>query len=82
MTSRDKTGDKLVASIRKTKAGSTQTATTSSTTPAKPRRAASTAKAQPKATPKAKSASPVKRRPSAAKKSAGSYQSTGRVWPD
>lgn len=80
MTTEDKTGDKLVASIRKTKAGAAgaaaaeekATATEPAAEKPAPRR-----RAAPKARVKATN-------PSGAAKQAvsGSYQSPGRIWPD
>lgn len=67
MTTQDKTGDKLVASIRKTKAGAAGT-----TPPATRKKTAATRRtaAKPQATEKSATAG-----------TAG-YQSPGRVWPD
>ena len=73
MTGKDKTGDQLVASIRKTK----QAATTRKKTVAR--------KSQPKtaatgAPAKKPSTTPKTTRP--LKPAAGSYQQGKRVWPD
>ena len=73
MTGKDKTGDQLVASIRKTK----QAATTSKKKVAR--------KSQPK---KASTEAPAKKPSTTAKTTrrqkpeAGSYQQGKRVWPD
>ena len=93
MTTKDKTGDQLMASIRKTK---TQAAAADKQAPGTRQTSAPTAKT---ATAKGKPAAPrtQTRRPRAAKKKvtarpkprlsvAGAadtrYQSAGRVWPD
>ena len=75
MTGKDKTGDQLVASIRKTK----QAATT--------RKKASVRKSQPKQKPASAAAAP--KAPATASKpkgrqkpAAGTYQQGKRVWPD
>ena len=67
MSGTDKTGDKLVASIRKTKAGAAkkQAAPAKAAKPRKPRTS----------TPAAKSERP-------AQVSADPYSCGGRVWPD
>jgi hypothetical protein len=81
MTTKDKTGDRLVASIRRTKAVTEKP--TEAAAPAEqasprsvtPRKASAPAKEGP--------AMPAKRR--AAKQTGGAqgnYQSGGRVWPD
>ena len=67
MTTQDKTGDKLVASIRKTKAGAGASSGTTKAAPARRR-----------TTPKANKESPA----SADAAVASGYQSAGRVWPD
>jgi hypothetical protein len=73
MTAKDKTGDQLVASIRKTK----QAATTSKKTAAR--------KSQPK---KSTAKAPAKKPSTTAKTTprqkpaAGEYQQGKRVWPD
>ena len=70
MTESDKTGEKLAASIRKTKAGTaTRTATAQKTTP---KRAAT-----------ARPARPAQGKPAqAAAASADPYRHGQRVWPD
>jgi hypothetical protein len=73
MTMKDKTGDRLVASIRRTRAGIDKSAEASAPAEAAP--------PLPAAPPKAKA--PAKKR--AAKRTGGApgnYQSRGRVWPD
>jgi hypothetical protein len=75
MSTKDKTGDRLVASIRRTRAGA-QAGTAGGTATAKesaPRRAAGS-----------KAATSTKKTVSRASGVAttGSYQSAGRVWPD
>jgi hypothetical protein len=81
MTTKDRTGERLVASIRRTRAGSGKP--TEAAAPAAegsqrsvtPRKAAAPAKQGP--------ATPAKKR--AAKQTGGAqgnYQSVGRVWPD
>ena len=83
MTTNDKTGDQLMASIRKTKTGAAATDTETGGSPQKVATAPATAEAETK--PAATGSTP--RRPRVAKKkvapsgSAG-YQSPGRVWPD
>jgi hypothetical protein len=76
MTTEDKTGDKLVASIRKTKAGAATTEKPAVSQPAAekpaPRR-----RAAPKAKAKAAASGG-----SAKRSDAGSYESPGRIWPD
>ena len=89
MTSKDKTGDQLMASIRKTK---TEGATPDSKPVAAPQKAATPKAATPKAKPAA-----ARQPRSTAKKKVGAkpratqtapaakgsvYQSSGRVWPD
>lgn len=69
MTTQDKTGQKLVDSIRKTKAGAA----------AAPAQAQETA-TKPKASVRRKPA--AKPKPAARKESRDPYQSGGRVWPD
>jgi hypothetical protein len=72
MTTTDKTGEKLVASIRRTRKGAAgSNGGTATAKTAAPRQSAA------RSTPPAKSA--------AVKRSAGGadrYQSSGRVWPD
>lgn len=72
MTTNDKTGDRLVASIRRTKAGAGKPAEP-------PAETASAAKATPAKTAKA----PAKKAAAgSAGARSGNYQSGGRVWPD
>jgi hypothetical protein len=73
MSGTDKTGDKLVASIRKTKAGA-----------AKPKQAAKKAAPAKTAKPRrARTGAPAaKSRRAAAPASADPYSCGGRVWPD
>jgi hypothetical protein len=73
MTTKDKTGDKLVASIRRTKSGAGTGTTAAKTTAAAPAK-----KRASKRRVSAKTA-PAKQ---ATAKSGDSYQSAGRVWPD
>ena len=68
MSGTDKTGDKLVASIRKTKAGA-----------AKPKQAAPAKAAKPR---KARTSTPAAKSRRPAPVSADPYSSGGRVWPD
>lgn len=72
MTSRDKTGDQLVASIRRTKAGVTK----ANATPA-PATAAKRARTAPGPGKAARSGQGAR-----TDHSAGSYQAGRRVWPD
>ncbi len=94
MTTKDKTGDQLMASIRKTKSeGATpgkEAVGTPTATPATPR-AATPKAASPKAQPAtAKPARVAKKKVAARPKPSRSgrgqvpagYQSRGRVWPD
>lgn len=72
MTTEDKTGDKLVASIRKTKAGATASAQPDNAKPANP-------------APRKKAAAKRAVKSDTSTKSApegGQYQSVRRVWPD
>jgi hypothetical protein len=83
VTTKDKTGDQLMASIRKAK---TETAATDEETGGPPPAAEATPKTA-KARPKRAVAGPTPRRPRTAKKKveqAGNagYRSSGRVWPD
>jgi hypothetical protein len=83
VTTKDKTGDQLMASIRKAK---TETAATDEETGSLPPAVEVTPKTA-KAKPKPAAASPTPRRSRATKKKveqAGNagYQSSGRVWPD
>jgi hypothetical protein len=75
MTTKDKTGDRLVASIRRTRAGAGKPVEEASQHSAMPRKARAPAKKG--------AASPGKNRagkqPDAAQ---ANYQSDGRVWPD
>jgi hypothetical protein len=71
MTTKDKTGEKLVASIRRTKTGA-------NTNTAAPKAAAPAKKRAPKRSTAAKPAAARQ----ATAKSGDSYQSAGRVWPD
>jgi len=75
MTTKDKTGDRLVASIRRTRAGAEKPAGEASQRPAAPRKAGAAVKKRA-ARPARKSA--VKQPDSAR----AGYQSGGRVWPD
>jgi hypothetical protein len=68
MTTEDKTGDKLVASIRKTKAGASGPADTDATRP-------------PAATTRKKTVAKKAVADDAAA-AEGQYQSVRRVWPD
>ncbi|MCP5430556.1 MAG: hypothetical protein H6962_10380 [Chromatiaceae bacterium] len=71
MTSKDKTGDQLVASIRRTKAAATKTNATAA--PAKAATRTRSAARQSKGAKAGKAATDV---------SAGYYQAGRRVWPD
>ncbi len=90
MTTRDKTGDKLVASIRKTKAGASRPASTPAKpqpSTAQPETAAPPAKPQPRAPAKPKRkpkpATATRNRPAATGAAPGDAdQSAGRIWPD
>jgi hypothetical protein len=78
MSSQDKTGDKLVASIRKTKAGANAQPPSASSEPASARPSAATKPATKKKVVRKKATAAPKKAPAAAP----SYQSSGRVWPD
>ena len=83
MTTKDKTGDQLMASIRKAK---TETAATYEETGGPPPTVEATPRIA-KTQPKSAAAGSTPRRPRATKKKveqAGNagYQSSGRVWPD
>jgi hypothetical protein len=83
VTTKDKTGDQLMASIRKAK---TETAATDEETGGPPPAVEATPKAA-KAQPKPAAAGPATRRSRGTKKKVGQagnsgYQSSGRVWPD
>jgi len=89
MTTKDKTGDRLVASIRRTRAGTDKPADASASAEAAPPPSAAPPKARAPAkkraaTPaKQAAATPPKQR--AAKRTGGApgnYQSRRRVWPD
>lgn len=90
MSTTDKTGEKLLASIRKTKASGGPSETSSSTPAATtPRRAVSTkSKVAPRAAAKtaAKSAAKPAAKPAATAKApataADPYQAARRIWPD
>ena len=93
MTSKDKTGDQLMASIRKTKTEGTAPQTKAAVAPQAPAPAATTPavrkKAVPKATPAAarprtttKKTAAKPRPQTAAGEKSGAYQSSKRVWPD
>ncbi len=71
MTSKDKTGDQLVASIRRTKAAAAKADPTAA--PAKAATRARSAAGQSKGAKAGKAATGV---------SAGHYQAGRRVWPD
>jgi hypothetical protein len=73
MTGKDKTGDQLVASIRKTKQAATESKKTSARRTAPVKKASATAPKKTAAAPK------TARR---AKPAAGNYQQGKRVWPD
>jgi hypothetical protein len=78
MSSQDKTGDKLVASIRKTKAGaSAQSADAGAVAASEKTPPAS--KAVPKKKVVRKKAAAAPKKSTSAKPT---YQSAGRVWPD
>jgi hypothetical protein len=72
MTTEDKTGDKLVASIRKTKAGATGNDPGDTAKPSTPTTRKKTA--AKRATAKTES--------TRSERGGGQYQSEGRVWPD
>ena len=71
MSETDKTGDKLVASIRKTKAGA-----------AKPAQAAPARSAKPTTRARARKPAPKSRRTATATGNVDPYSCGGRVWPD
>lgn len=73
MTTKSKTGDKLVASVRRTKAAAQETNSDQATTtkPSTPRKTA--------AGDKSPQRTEASQKPS---KAEDSYQSKGRVWPD
>ena len=77
MSSTDKTGEKLLASIRKTKAGGKPTETTSGGSGAAGRAAPAKKAAVRKKAGATKAAAK-----SAARPAADAYQSARRVWPD
>lgn len=84
-TSKDKTADQLVASIRKTKADAAGTDKPAATPASKP---ASSAKSLPrrattrKAAPKRKASPASRAKKKAAPTLGNGFQSKGRVWPD
>jgi peptidoglycan hydrolase CwlO-like protein len=89
VTTKDKTGDELMASIRKTK---TEGATADKAPAAAPQASLASAETatrkakpvpvrRPRTTKKTVAARP-KTKPDAAKAEVAAYQSTGRVWPD
>lgn len=89
MTNKSSSGDKLVASIRKTKAGlstsESQLAKKSTSAPQKPVRATKKKVVAKKAAPKKKSVSKpaVKKEPSDTKQTQiNQFHSGRRVWPD
>lgn len=89
MTTKDKTGDELMASIRKTKTEGATPDKAPPTTPQTPPVSAKTATTKTKPPPakrprttKKKVAARPKAKPDAAKAGASAYRSTGRVWPD
>ncbi len=73
MTTKDTTADKLVSSIRKTKAGATA-ATTTTTAPKTAAKKTAAKKTAAKKTPS--------KAPSQKKVLMDTFQSSGRVWPD
>ena len=84
MTAKDKTGDQLMASIRKAKSETAAADGETGGSPPAVEATPKTAKAQPKP---AAAGPPIPRRSRATKKKvaqAGNagYQSSGRVWPD
>jgi len=86
VTTKDKTGDELMASIRKTK---TDGVTPDKAPAAKPQTPPKAATVQAKPVPakrprttKKKVVARPKVKPDAAKAAVATYQSTGRVWPD
>lgn len=83
MTTKDKTGDRLVASIRRTRAGTDKPAEAAPPPPAAPAKAKAAAKKRAATPAKPAAAKPPTQR--AAKPTGGApgnYQSRGRVWPD
>lgn len=79
-TGKDKTGDQLVASIRKSKTGAATRSTTTRRAPSKPAAPkADTAESKPEAQT-TKPATVAK--PKTASVQQDSYQSGRRVWPD
>jgi len=74
MTTKSKTGDRLVASVRRTKATAQDTDSDQATTtkPSTPRKAPAASDKSPRRTQASKKTSTAQ----------DSYQSVGRVWPD
>ena len=81
MTTKDKTGDRLVASIRRTRAGSEKPAEAAAPAGKAPPRAATPRKTGTAAQKGAARPAKIRaaKQPGAAQ---GNYQSGGRVWPD
>lgn len=77
MSTTDRTGDQLANTIRKAKAGSTETPA-----PAKPAAPAKKAVAKKAAPAKKKSTSPAVKKVTASRQKADSFQHGRRVWPD
>ena len=82
MTTKDKTGDRLVASIRRTRAGAEGAGETATSASPAPKKAAAKKAAPRKAAP-ANTAKPARKR-AEPKPDTGrdSYHSGRRVWPD
>ena len=70
MTTQDKTGDKLVETIRRTKAGTTKTG--------------DEAAAAPRRRPTSKGSETLIQLPAVTRRTAArdTYESSGRIWPD
>ncbi len=77
MTSNDKTGDRLVASIRRTKTGATKKAAVNRKAPVRKKTSAGAAGTAPRRV--AAAATPM---PKPAADPADPYQARRRVWPD
>lgn len=73
MSTKDNTGDKLVASIRRTKAGTAGTTAADTSAAKKPARKPPASKASAKPKPATKSKPAV---------NSDAYQAARRVWPD
>jgi len=81
MTSKDNTGDKLVASMRKSKTG-TVTQKTSERSASAGFRSAAGRPARKKAAPKVASVAKAKKKVAPTPKQGGGFSHGRRVWPD